>query len=121
MGALPPLGRFKGFAKGEIEIPLCRPFLFTVNGFFFPALGKKKGLNRSPRLRRGHPSGETGKEDRTSVRSSFARYCGCFSKYRRRPSISAAWSRRSGRPDTAATPIMLPPRRRMGKPPPQAA
>ena len=47
MGALPPLGRFKGFAKGEIEIPLCRPFLFTVNGFFFPAQGKKKGLKRS--------------------------------------------------------------------------
>ena len=53
MGALPPLGRFKGFAKGEIEIPLCRPFLFTVNGFFFPAQGKKKGLKRFPRLWRG--------------------------------------------------------------------
>ena len=53
MGALPPLGRFKGFAKGEIEIPLCRPFLFTVNGFFFPAQGTKKGLKRFPRLWRG--------------------------------------------------------------------
>ena len=40
-GRSPLLGRFKGIAKGEIEIPLCR-FLFTASGFFF-AVQRKRG------------------------------------------------------------------------------
>jgi len=39
-GRSPLLGRFKGIAKGEIEIPLCR-FLFTASGFFFAAQRKR--------------------------------------------------------------------------------
>ena len=34
----------RGLPRGKFEIPLGRPFLFPVNDFFFPALGKKKGL-----------------------------------------------------------------------------
>ena len=36
----------RGLPRGKFEIPLGRPFLFPIKGFFFPAQGKKKGLNR---------------------------------------------------------------------------
>lgn len=43
----PFLVALRGLPRGKFEIPLGRPFLFPLKAFFFPAQGKKKGLNRS--------------------------------------------------------------------------